>query len=179
MPPMLGGFPIRRALTALISSFSMIVLTLVALIPTASPSAAVTVTTETPTATLTARSLNAAAVSYSDSVRKTTKRRVAVAKVKRGRYQSYLSFPAISLAPGETVTSATLTLRVSKSTKAKPRIYVRALHTPWSGQGFRYQSRPATSVKLGQKKIPAQKRSTVTVRLNIAATSVRDRKSVV
>ncbi len=91
MPPTPGGAPLRRAFTALISSISMIVLTLVAAFPAASASAAVTVKrTDTATATITSRSARATAATYTDRLRRSsTKHSVTVAKVKRGRYQTY------------------------------------------------------------------------------------------
>ncbi|HML51681.1 MAG TPA: glycoside hydrolase family 71 protein [Propionicimonas sp.] len=176
MPPMLGGFPLRRALTALISSMSMIVLT-VASIPTATPSAAAGTTVATavsPTAVKRTVTVSSKSIAYTDRKNKqATYRNRSTSKVQRGRYDTYLTFPAVKLASSARVTKVTLRVKLRSASHAgQGKLQVRAVRKGWSASSLSYASRPSVSTRLAKTSIN-KKRGTLTVTLKTSATASR------
>ena len=178
MPPTLGGSPIRRALTALISSMSMIVLTVVSL-PTAAPSTAAAAPVPAvvvPAATTASRTITVSskAIAYIDRKhKKTTYRNRATSKVQRGRYYTYLTFPSVKVPSGQRVTKVTLTVALRSASHAgQGRLQVHALRSRWSGSYLTYSSHPGTTTRLAKAAI-TKRTGRLTITMNRASTTSR------
>lgn len=75
--------------------------------------------------------------------------RVAPVPIDSSRYASYLTVGAPTLASGETVTGANLTIYVESTTSSAAGVAVRATTAAWDATKLTYSSRPAVSPVLG------------------------------
>jgi hypothetical protein len=159
MPPMLGGTRIRRSLTAVISASAVFALIFVSTLPTATVSSAATRSV----------SVSSKSNSYTDSGKKTAvHRNVSTAKVDRTRFATYFALRPVTVGSGESVSSATLTVRIKKAASAsKGRLQVRVVTKGWTGGKVTYKSRPKLGAVLGTARL--KKSGNVTINLNAKA----------
>lgn len=162
MPPTLGGLDIRRPLTAILSALAVFALAFLGAIPNAPRGAAASATTRS-------AQLNAKATAYTDRKKaKASYHNASTAKVDRSRYAAYFAFPPASLAKGEAVTQAKLTLAVKSASQASlGKLAVRPVVSGWTGGKVTYKSRPKVGPVIGTAKTKAKGKITIT--LNPAA----------
>ena len=150
------------ALIALLSSF---------LLAPAAPGAADSLApagVTTRTATLTALGLT-----YTDSRHsRTAYAGKSTVRVRKARYTGYMSFPAVDLQPGETITGATLTLKVTKAKSArKGGLVVAPVATNWTAADLTSRAAPKTVAGTLGKAVRARKGRTSTFRFTASDAS--------
>ena len=160
MPP--TGRP-RRARPALIASALIALLGSFLLAP-AAPGAA---DAFAPAAvTIRTAKLNALGLTYTDSRHKRTAfAGKSTIRVSKARYTGYLSFPAVDLQPGETITGATLTLKVTKAKSArKGGLVVAPVASTWAAADLTSRTAPKSLARTLGTAVRARKGHTSTFR---------------
>lgn len=165
MPKSTRRGPSRLAITA---SALIFLLGSTALAPTV-PSAADTIAAPAVAQPRTA-SVAAAGVTYTDSRHPTTNYAAGdTVRISRSRYAGYLSFPAVELRPGETITAATLTLKVARANRSAVRrggLVVAPVAGNWTAAELTSRLAPETLAGTLNPAVRARTGRTVTLRFS-------------
>ncbi len=164
MPP--SPLRVRSRLVVALSALALVLgsTTLAPMVPSAADTTA-PAATQPRTA-----SVDASGVTYTDSRHPTTGYAARdTIRVSRSRYTGYLSFPPVELQPGESITGATLTLKVTRANKSATRrggLVAAPVAGNWTAAGLTSRLAPKTLAGTLNKAVRARTGRTVTLRFS-------------